>query len=82
MDMKTSPLALLNDPSLLKTDALINGEWITSSERFDINDPATGLQLASVSNLSASDASKAIAAAAAALKTWRLKPAKSAMPFC
>lgn len=27
MDMKTSPLALLNDPSLLKTDALINGQW-------------------------------------------------------
>ena len=28
MDMKTSPLATLNDPSLLKTDALIDGEWV------------------------------------------------------
>eukprot|EP01030_Chromulinospumella_sphaerica_P000569 gene569-562_t len=27
MDMKTSPLALLNDPTLLKTDGLINGQW-------------------------------------------------------
>ena len=28
MDPKTSPLAQLKDPSLLKTDALINGEWV------------------------------------------------------
>jgi succinate-semialdehyde dehydrogenase/glutarate-semialdehyde dehydrogenase len=28
MDMKTSPLALLKDPTLLKTDGLINGQWV------------------------------------------------------
>ncbi|MEN9780661.1 MAG: Succinate-semialdehyde dehydrogenase GabD, partial [Pseudomonadota bacterium] len=28
MDMKSSPLALLKDPTLLKTDALINGQWV------------------------------------------------------
>ncbi len=28
MDTKTSPLALLNDPTLFKTDGLINGQWI------------------------------------------------------
>jgi succinate-semialdehyde dehydrogenase/glutarate-semialdehyde dehydrogenase len=28
MDMKTSPLSLLKDPTLLKTDALINGQWV------------------------------------------------------
>ena len=28
MDMKTSPLATLNDPTLLKTDALIGGEGV------------------------------------------------------
>jgi succinate-semialdehyde dehydrogenase / glutarate-semialdehyde dehydrogenase len=76
MDMKTSPLHLLNDPSLLKTDALINGEWVSSEDRFDVNDPATGLKIASVVNLSASDATKAIAFAAAALKIWRLKTGK------
>jgi succinate-semialdehyde dehydrogenase / glutarate-semialdehyde dehydrogenase len=80
MDMKlsptASPLSLLNDPSLLKTDALINGEWVASAARFDVNDPATGLKLASVSNLSASDATKAIASAETALKTWRLKTGK------
>ena len=64
MDMKTSPLALLNDPTLLKTDALINGEWIRGASRFDVNDPATGLKLADVANLGRSDAATAIAAAA------------------
>jgi succinate-semialdehyde dehydrogenase/glutarate-semialdehyde dehydrogenase len=48
MDMKTSPLALLKDPSLLKTDALINGQWVKDSTRFDIHDPATGAKLADV----------------------------------
>ena len=50
MDMKTSPLALLKDPSLLKTDALINGQWVKGSSRFEINDPATGAKLADVAN--------------------------------
>ena len=51
MDMKTSPLALLKDPSLLKTDALINGQWVTGASRFDVHDPATGNKLADVANL-------------------------------
>ena len=76
MDMKTSPLALLNDPSLLKTDALINGIWVAGSARFDVDDPATGLKLASVGNLTASDATKAIAVAHAALPAWRSKTGK------
>lgn len=46
MDMKTSPLALLKDPSLLKTDALINGQWVAGNRRFDVHDPATGHKLA------------------------------------
>src|SRR5690606_24342595 len=33
MDMKTSPLAQLNDPSLLKTDGLINGQWVKGGAR-------------------------------------------------
>jgi succinate-semialdehyde dehydrogenase/glutarate-semialdehyde dehydrogenase len=28
MSAITSPLSLLKDPSLLKTDALINGQWV------------------------------------------------------
>ena len=48
MDMKTSPLALLKDPSLLKTDALINGQWVAGSSRFDVLDPSNGRKLADV----------------------------------
>ncbi len=76
MDMKTSPLALLKDPSLLKTDALIGGQWVQGSARFDVHDPATGLKLADVANLGASDAEAAIAAADKAWPAWREKTAK------
>jgi succinate-semialdehyde dehydrogenase/glutarate-semialdehyde dehydrogenase len=76
MDMKTSPLSLLKDPTLLKTDALINGEWIKGSSRFDVLDPATGHKLADVANLGPADAEAAIAAANAAWPAWRAKTAK------
>jgi succinate-semialdehyde dehydrogenase / glutarate-semialdehyde dehydrogenase len=76
MDMKTSPLSLLKDPSLLKTDALINGEWVKGSSRFDVNDPATGHKLADVANLGPKEAEAAIAAANAAWPAWRAQTAK------
>jgi succinate-semialdehyde dehydrogenase / glutarate-semialdehyde dehydrogenase len=61
MDMKTSPVATLNDAGLLKTDALIGGEWLAGAARFDVNDPATGLKLADVANLGAAESDAAIA---------------------
>ena len=76
MDMKTSPLALLKDPSLLKTDALINGQWVVGSSRFDVLDPATGLKLADVANLGPVDTHNAIVAAEKAWGPWRAKTAK------
>jgi succinate-semialdehyde dehydrogenase/glutarate-semialdehyde dehydrogenase len=78
MDMPSSPLALLKDPSLLKTDALINGQWTRGQDgrRFDVLDPATGLKLADVANLGPADAEAAIAAANAAWPAWRSKTGK------
>lgn len=76
MDMKTSPLAALKDPTLLKTDALVNGEWIRGGARFDVVDPATGARLADVANLGAADTEAAIAAADKAWPAWRAKTAK------
>ena len=76
MDMKTSPLALLKDPTLLKTDALINGQWVAGSARFAVDDPATGAHLADVANLGPTEAQEAIAAANAAWPAWRAKTAK------
>ncbi|MBX3656199.1 MAG: NAD-dependent succinate-semialdehyde dehydrogenase [Ramlibacter sp.] len=74
--MKTSPLALLKDPSLLKTDALINGQWVQGASRFDVNDPSNGTRLADVANLGPADAEAAIAAANAAWPAWRARTAK------
>ncbi len=79
MDTKTSPLAALKDPSLLKLDGLINGAWTpgqANQTRFAVIDPATGLALAQVANLGAVDAAAAIAAADKAWPAWRARPAK------
>ena len=59
MDMNASPLTLLKDPSLLKTDALINGQWVATSRRFEVLDPATGQKLAEVANLGPAEAEQA-----------------------
>ena len=56
MDAKTSPLAQLIDPSLLKTDALIGGDWVQGRSRFDVFDPATGARLVDVANLGPAEA--------------------------
>jgi succinate-semialdehyde dehydrogenase / glutarate-semialdehyde dehydrogenase len=63
--MNASPLSTLNDPGLLKTDALIGGAWSPgqANARFAVTDPATGLELAQVANLGAVDAAAAISAA-------------------
>lgn len=71
-----SPLEALENPGLLRTQALINGEWVGGSATFAVNDPATGRELAQVPNLGRADADSAIAAAANALNAWRSKPAK------
>ena len=76
MDMPTSPLALLRDPTLLKTDALIDGRWVAGPARFDVHDPATGQKLADVARLGSVEAEAAIAAANAAWPAWRNKTAK------
>jgi succinate-semialdehyde dehydrogenase / glutarate-semialdehyde dehydrogenase len=78
MDMKTSPLALLADPSLLKTDALVGGAWVGAQggARFSVTDPATGQELAQVANLGPVDAAAAISAAEKAWPAWRAKTAK------
>ena len=76
MDMAASPLSLLKEPSLLKTDALINGQWVSGSQRFDVHDPALGIKLADVANLGPTEAEAAIAAANAAWPAWRSKTGK------
>ena len=76
MDMKTSPLSTLADAGLLKTDALIGGEWLRGNARFEVRDPATGGKLADVADLGPDETRQALAAAATAWPAWRTKTAK------
>ena len=58
------------------TAALIDGEWVTSAKTFPVTDPATGAEVATVPDLGAQDAKRAIDAAARALPAWSAKTAK------
>ncbi len=74
-----APLAALHDASLLKTQGLIGGEWVSARDetaRFDVTDPATGQVLAQVANLGAVDCAAALSAAEKAWPLWRAKTAK------
>jgi len=68
----------LNDSSLIKTDALINGEWsaATSGHRFDVTNPATAQVIASVAKCAGQETKSAIKFAEAAFVNWRALTAK------
>jgi succinate-semialdehyde dehydrogenase/glutarate-semialdehyde dehydrogenase len=63
----------LNDPSLLKSQTYINGQWTSakSGKTFDVHDPATGALIGTQPEMDASDTEAAISAAAAALPSFR-----------
>lgn len=68
----------LNDPSLLKQQAYIDGRWLDadSSATFAVVNPATGEEIARVPQMGAAEAERAISAAHRAFKQWKRKTAK------
>jgi succinate-semialdehyde dehydrogenase / glutarate-semialdehyde dehydrogenase len=68
----------LRDPELLRTRALIGGEWVAaaSGATHEVINPATGAVLGSVPVMGASETRRAIAAASAALPAWAARTAK------
>lgn len=76
MTDQNTPLSQLADPTLLKTGALINGEWLAGDTQFAVTDPATGQHLANVANMGPKEAQTAIDAANAAWAGWRKTTAK------
>ncbi|MEO7494998.1 MAG: NADP-dependent succinate-semialdehyde dehydrogenase [Massilia sp.] len=68
----------LNDPSLLRQQAYINGEWCDadSGATTAVTNPATGETIGSVPRMGAAEAARAIGAANAAWPAWRKKSAK------
>lgn len=68
----------LKDPSLLRHQAYIGGEWqaADSDATFEVFDPATGESLGTVPKMGATETARAIEAAQAAWAGWRMKTAK------
>lgn len=68
----------LNDSSLLKQQAYINGQWqdADTGQTFTVTNPADGSTLATVPNMGEAETRVAIEAAQAAWQGWREKTAK------
>src|SRR5690554_3136731 len=68
---------LLSDPTLLRQQAFIAGQWCTadSQQTLAIHNPANAELLGSVPKMGAAESARAIAAAQAALPEWREKTA-------
>jgi succinate-semialdehyde dehydrogenase/glutarate-semialdehyde dehydrogenase len=62
----------LNDPTLLRTDLFIGGEWVPggTGRRIDVTDPGTGEVIADVAEADEADVRRAVDAAVAAAKAW------------
>ena len=67
----------LKDPSLLKINNYIDGEWVAGGAgTIDVTNPANGTVVATTANGDAADAERAVKAAAEAFETWSGTPAK------
>jgi succinate-semialdehyde dehydrogenase/glutarate-semialdehyde dehydrogenase len=68
----------LNDRSLLRQQAYINGEWCDADDgsTMEVTNPATGQLIGTVPRMGASETRRAIEGANAAWPAWRKKSAK------
>jgi succinate-semialdehyde dehydrogenase/glutarate-semialdehyde dehydrogenase len=68
----------LRDPSLLRTQAHVDGQWIDadSGEKLAVLNPATGATIAEVAKCGQAETRRAIAAAERAQKDWARRTAK------
>ena len=69
----------LSDPSLLKTQAYIDGQWVDADDgaTFPVTNPANGELIATVAKLGAAETARAIEAADRAMQEWKTLPAKA-----
>ncbi|MEP1742624.1 MAG: NAD-dependent succinate-semialdehyde dehydrogenase [Kangiellaceae bacterium] len=66
----------LSDQTLLKTDAYIDGKWVSSQEFIEVTNPSDGSCVAKVARVGAQQTADAIKAAEQALTPWQQKTAK------
>jgi succinate-semialdehyde dehydrogenase/glutarate-semialdehyde dehydrogenase len=76
--MDNSMTLILNDPSLTKSQAFINGQWVDadSGETLAVTNPATGAVLAQVAKCGTAETRRMIEAAETAQKAWAKTTAK------
>ena len=65
----------LSDPTLLKTQAYIDGKWVDSDsgDTYAVDNPANGKRLADVAKCGTAETRRAIEAADEAMTSWRKK---------
>lgn len=68
----------VKDPSIVKASGFVGGKWVDSpsGSSIPLYNPATGEQLASVSDLGAAGTEAAISEAAAAFEPWSSRTGK------
>ena len=68
----------LQDPTLLKTRAYIDGQWADADDgaTFNVTNPVNGETIADVAKVGADETRRAIEAAERAMGDWKAKPAK------
>ncbi len=72
----SAPLPRLKDKNLFRQQSVIGGVWCDAStgRTIEITNPATGMAIGTVPDMSAEDTRRAIEAADAAFRSWRRVP--------
>ena len=74
-DMPSNTLHL-NDPTLLREHAYLNGKWLAGASTFAVTNPVNNAVIGNVPNLDLAATQQAIDAAAAAFPLWSAKTGK------
>ncbi len=71
-------LPTLKDPSLLRQQCFIDGQWLDADEgaTIDVTNPATGAKLGTIPRMGGAETRRAIAAANRAFPAWRARTAQ------
>ncbi|MEC5408600.1 NAD-dependent succinate-semialdehyde dehydrogenase [Paraburkholderia sp. MPAMCS5] len=69
---------LLKDPTLIRTQAFINGKWVNAfaNESFDVSDPATDAVIGAVPLMGEAETKQAVLAAHNAWPIWKQRTAR------
>lgn len=81
LPMLSRDYSLSISADLLRTRAFIDGRWVSAASSFPVLDPATGKEIASVSDCGPREAEAAVRAAYAAFQEWKRRSAKVICPW-